>query len=136
MAADDWDAMYPLLASAALSLAGKAIDAFTSHQATQTPAAAPADATSQPFSATLAATEKARLDTLSKSLASLPGVQSAVATHPGQPVQLSFSASGNLMVQAGNGPAAQVKVDANSAPLVTEARQLLSSLNANAITVN
>lgn len=128
--------MYPLLASAALSLAGSAIDALSSHHTTQAQAPAPADgASSSSFASDLAATEKARLQTVSKSICALPGVQTALASQAGQPVQLALSASGGLTVQAGNGPITQVKSDVNSAPLITEARQLLSALQQTSVTL-
>jgi hypothetical protein len=128
--------MNPLLISGALSLAGKAVDYIQSHA--QSTAAAPmpgSQATAQPFATELAATQKARLQTLTNAISQAPAVKAALAGHAGQAVQLSFPPTGGMTVQAGSGPATAVTLDASSALLANEARALLASSPTHSTTV-
>jgi hypothetical protein len=128
--------MNPLLISGALSLAGKAVDYIQGHGQVAAAAQMPATETvARPFATELAATQKARLQTLTSAICQSPAVKAALAGHVGQAVQLSFPASGGMTVQAGTGPATAVALDASSSVLATEARSLLASSPTHSTTV-
>ena len=128
--------MNPLLISGALSLAGKAVDYIQSRgQAAAVPQMPATETAPRPFATELAATQKARLTTLTNAICQSPAVKAALAGQAGQPVQLGFPSTGGVTVQAGSGPAIPVALDASSSVLANEARGLLAGSPTHSVSV-